>query len=247
MSLSQTRSSFSQSSRVKIGVNFTSEQKASVALKKTEFSGFSDNHASGAKFTYRYNDNEGRLYSIFLSKDDEAYFYESVSGGFQFGFDLTANTKMNFGVHVASKSYSSGESETLIQRTLSVGVDHEILDGLLLGLSYSKENYLGRGTQTQRYLRGLSVNSADIGSYIDLQIEDSLSAYLELAFDRWVIGLNGSVDRYLTSSSRAITADVYLDISVDPSWNLGGFVSRGTTDVSSALTNSAGLSLTYRY
>lgn len=247
LGFSQTRSSTSKSSRVRLSYDFSPYQKVTLVLRKTQLIDATDDKASGAKLTYRYKDEEGHALSVFLGKDDEAYFYESVSGGLQYGFDLSSSLKATIGVGGASKNYSIIPRETLIQRTINVNLDYEAFNWLGLGLSYVKDNYSGSGLQTERYLRGARINSTDIQNYLDIMIADSVSGYIEFVFKGVTLGFNATMDQYQISSSKALTTEVYLDAELGRSWYLGAFVSKGKTDYSSTQSSSTGFSLSYKY
>lgn len=244
----ETRSSAVQSRKGHLSLTLSPQHRLSATYRWARSDlGMQDPNSSSLHLSYMFLSESGSSYMAQAAWSDETYFFKGLGLAAQVDWSLTEQTALVLGGGVARKYYSLAPGEAFVERSLSVGLDHEFVDTWTVGAEIEFKGYIAQGAGATRALNGLSVSATDISSYASFLAGTATSIFLEYEGDLLRTGGGATFETYFLSRERSATLDFFAEAELVENWVVGGFISRGRTEGTSAQTNSYGVSLAYRF
>lgn len=248
LSYARSASSSSISNKFKVGHDFRSSSKVALSLgQAVDQTGAEDTGSSSTKLSYRYKAENKNTFLVDLKSGNEFYFYDSQGVAFKAGISVLEKSKLNLGYAINEYKYSKIDSESLTQKTFSIGLDHAVSDEVSLGYELSSSSYSSRGSQTIVALNGESVSSSDINSYVSALSSRTSSFFIDFSQDEFVVGIGLGIDTPLIGTARTTSTEIYTDLSLSENWTLSLSYSRGRTIQSSTVTNTLSAGVMYAF
>lgn len=214
-----------------------------------------DNKANSYKGSLIYKPDTSLRFAASYKKIDDYDHYEGVSYAVKMSVKSTptpsrtkswGTTKFSIGFQDDRMKYTKVDNETYEKMVLSLGLSQGLGDFFTVGIDYSKNAYLPKGTSTIAAFRKKTITDTNISDTVENLSDSSVGGYIEyndLSF--WSIGVGYSQSKnYLDKSDKSNSIDGYADIDIGDSITVSPSYSTTKSKSSSTpKTNSVALNI----
>lgn len=253
---STSTGSIQKNYNMSLGVNPT----ISVALYATDSTQKSesttdDNKANSYKGSLIYKPDSTLRIAASYKKIDDYDHYQGVSYAAKLSVKSTptpsrtkswGTTKFSIGFQDDKMKYSKDEKETYEKLVLSLGLSQGLGDFFTVGIDYSKNSFLPKGTNTVMAFRKKTITDTNISDTVENLSDSSMGAYLEYSdLSFWSIGAGYSQSKnYLDKSDTSNNIDGYADIDIGDSITVSpSYTTTKSKSSSTPKTNSVALNI----
>lgn len=187
-----------------------------------------DNKASSYKGTIAYKPDSSLRFAVSYKQLDDYDYFKGASYAAKLTVKSLASpsrttswgtTKFSLGIQDDKMKYSKNENESYEKLVLTLGVSQVIGDFFTVGIDWSKNAFLPKGTSTIAAFRNKTITDTNISDNVSNLSDQTVGGYIEyndLSF--WSMGVGYSQSKnYLDKSDTSNSVDGYADIDIGDS------------------------------